>query len=211
MGNTIDLSGQKFSRLMVIKKSHMRDKAGAKWQCECECGTVIHVNSLKLRSGKTKSCGCLKRERRPTLTHGMSNKTKTYRTWKEMRQRCTNPNSGKWKWYGGKGISVCPAWNDYEVFLSDMGERPEGKTLDRIDPAGNYEPNNCRWATAKQQAETNGGCFKKGLVPHNKIPDETILEMQTLKISGLKVKEIASIFGINYSTASSKLKGVASK
>lgn len=80
-----------------------------------------------------------------------------------MRNRCNNPNATQYKWYGGKGIKVCKEWDDYTVFLLDMGERPEGKTLDRLDNSKNYTKTNCRWATPKEQAENNSGCFKKKL------------------------------------------------
>lgn len=163
-----DLTGQKFNRLLVIGKSERKSKAGAMWRCLCDCGNESHVVSLKIRTGKTQSCGCLKKHAmaKVNVKHGLANKTRTYRTWKEMRYRCKNPNSDKWKWYGGRGISVCDKWNDYTAFLEDMGERPQSHTLDRINPDGNYEPGNCRWATAKQQAETNRGCFKPGKNHH---------------------------------------------
>lgn len=77
-----------------------------------------------------------------------------------MRQRCLNPRGDKWKWYGGRGISVCERWNDFSNFLEDMGERPIGKTLDRKNSDGNYEPTNCKWSTPKEQAITNRGCFR---------------------------------------------------
>ena len=106
----------------------------------------------------TRSCGCLIRQ--ANLIHGHVKRDKkgrqvrtgTYRTWDGMVQRCTNRNCTKWDDYGGRGIKVCLRWKDFTNFLSDMGERPEGLTLDRIDPNGNYEPGNCRWATAKVQA-----------------------------------------------------------
>ena len=98
----------------------------------------------------------------------MANKSKTYRTWKEMRQRCGNPNADQYKWYGGRGVKICERWSDFVNFLVDMGERPEGKTIDRIDSDKDYEPSNCRWATPKEQAETNRGVFKKGHKPWNK-------------------------------------------
>ena len=164
----VDVAGQKFGRLTVLGAADRTSPAGKLWRCQCECGGETVTTSLKLRNGHTKSCGCLVRERLIHRTHGLSNSGRTYKTWKEMRQRCTNPNADQFKWYGGRGISVCGRWDSYENFLADMGERPAGTTLDRINGDGNYEPMNCRWATAKQQAETNRGVFKAGLVPWNK-------------------------------------------
>lgn len=166
---TINLTGQKFNHLLVLKVSEKKSKSGAMWECVCDCGKRTHVASFKLRSGAIKSCGCYRKELLTNLKHGYARgKDRTYRTWKEMRQRCNNPNSDKWKWYGGRGISICARWEDFSKFLKDMGHRPEGHTLDRINSDGNYEPCNCRWATPKQQAETNRGCFKPGRIPHNK-------------------------------------------
>lgn len=164
---TIDLTGQKFGLLTVTGKSPTLRKAGALWLCQCECGGATSADSMKLRKGLTKSCGCRQFSGLSRVTHGYSKaKSPTYRTWKEMRQRCQNPNSDKWKWYGGRGVSVCPQWEVFEIFLADMGERPAGHTLDRRDSDGNYEKDNCRWATPKQQAETNRGVFKKGHNSH---------------------------------------------
>lgn len=167
MGKTIDVTGQRFERLVVIGRSDRISNAGALWVCKCDCGGEAVTTSLKLRNGLIKSCGCRKLEGLANFQHGYANKGRTYRTWKEMRQRCRNPNGDKWRWYGGRGITVCVEWDDFERFLSDMGDRPEGMTLDRIDPDGNYCKANCRWATSKQQAETNRGCFAPGSTPHN--------------------------------------------
>lgn len=163
MGKTIDITGQKFGRLTVTGKSARLSLAGALWECSCDCGGVTVANSLKLRTGKTQSCGCYRKEILDQTTHGLSNKSRTYRTWKEMRNRCNNPNADNWKWYGGRGIKIYPQWDDYLVFLADMGERPKGKTLDRKDGDLDYSPENCRWATAKEQAVNNRGCFKKNV------------------------------------------------
>ena len=164
MGKLVDLVGQKFNLLVVVRQ-HDSTKAGARWVCTCDCGETTVVNSLKLRNGSTKSCGCHRRSMNPNKSHGMANKTPTYKTWKCMRHRCNNPNSTQYKWYGARGINYDAAWDDFLVFLADMGERPEGKTLDRIDPDMGYSKANCRWATPKQQAENNRGCFKPNLQP----------------------------------------------
>lgn len=208
MGKLVDLTGMKFGELTVLSKKEGFDPVGAKWNCLCDCGNHTTVNSLKLRTGHTKSCGCLRTKTKSTLTHGLSNKSRTYRSWKEMRQRCTNKNSGKWKWYGGRGITFCDRWNSYELFLADMGERPDGKTLDRIDSDGNYEPSNCRWASAKQQAESNRGVFKKGIIPANKTPTEVVLRMCEMRDAGIKNKDIAAYFGKHESVVCTLVKNV---
>ena len=164
----IDLTGLKFAKLTVLKRSEKRRSTGTLWDCLCDCGNHTVVDSLKLRTGHTKTCGCGKYFGLGRSTHGMSNKTRTYRTWKEMRNRCRNPNATQYKWYGGRGIKICDRWSNFELFLEDMGERPEGRTLDRIDSDGNYCKANCKWSTAKEQAKTNRGTFKAGEIPHNK-------------------------------------------
>ena len=157
----VDVTGQRFGKLTVVCKSDKTSPAGALWICKCDCGGETITTSYKLRTGHTLTCGCSRYTDPYRYVHGEANKTRTYKTWKDMRQRCRNPNSDQWEWYGGRGISVCERWDSFVNFLADMGDRPEGMTLDRINPDGNYEPSNCRWATAKEQAETNRGCFKK--------------------------------------------------
>ena len=155
----IVLTGQTFSRLTVIGPAY---SVGGKrqWLCACVCGEKPTVAGDCLRRGATQSCGCLLRERAKetrtasNLSHGHS-RTRTHVTWKSMKARCSNPKSVQWRWYGGAGVTVCSRWADsFENFLADMGERPEGMTLDRFpNNRGNYEPGNCRWATPKQQAD----------------------------------------------------------
>jgi hypothetical protein len=166
----VDVAGQKFGLLTVVAASERKTHAGKLWQCQCDCGGQTVTTSLKLRSGHTTSCGCVQKARLAAShrTHGRANKDRTYKSWKEMRRRCLNLNADQYKWYGGRGITICARWSDFENFVADMGERPSGTSLDRINPDGPYEPQNCRWATAKQQAETNRGLFKKGLIPWNK-------------------------------------------
>ncbi len=123
--------------------------------CQCLKRTVIDCHSVK--SGKTKSCGCLAIETtvERSMRHGHAENSRqsgAYKSWSCMKRRCTTPHDEHWQWYGGRGISVCDRWmNSFEAFLKDMGERPEMATLDRIDANGNYEVQNCRWATNTEQ------------------------------------------------------------
>ena len=158
-----DLTGKTFGRLTVMYRHPVNTPAKkARWVCRCECGEEHTVVSGSLVSGRTRSCGCLEKEvlrdrLREQKTHGHSvrnSMTGTYRSWADMVKRCTNPKNWAWKYYGARGIRVCDRWRySFSAFLEDMGERPDGLTLDRIDNEGDYEPSNCRWATRKQQSQ----------------------------------------------------------
>lgn len=127
----------------------------------CECGNTKEVRATDLQTGKIKSCGCLLREasRRRATRHGMAF-TDTYACWRNMVDRCENPKASYFKNYGGKGVSVCEEWRrDFRNFLTDMGPRPPGLTLDRIDPYGNYCADNCRWADRFTQARNTRKAF----------------------------------------------------
>lgn len=149
----LELTGQKFGRLTVLEQRPSR--AGqTMWLCQCECGKTTTAFGKLLKRLHVKSCGCLKAEGRPPK-HGHSRRSghsRTYKSWAGMLQRCQNPNDQDYYNYGARGISVCHRWQEFQQFLNDVGERPEGLELDRIESSKNYEPGNVRWATERTQS-----------------------------------------------------------
>ena len=146
-----DLAGQKFGRL-TAQWPEGKTHGSVVWLCLCICGVLRHVNSNGLL--KQKSCGCINAEGQNAVTHGQSKggiQTAEYKSFSNAKNRCTNPNNDKWKYYGGRGIQF--KFVSFEEFLAALGKRPEGFSLDRINTNGHYEPGNVRWATRKEQSQ----------------------------------------------------------
>jgi len=164
----IDHAGQRFGRWLVLR--HVVGSSPTQYECRCDCGREKAVYALHLRRGFSTSCGCYAAEvnsRRPRNhptsqpQHGHAvgyRQSPTYVSWARMKDRCTNPKTHAYEYYGGRGITVSQRWlESFENFLADMGERPPDRTLDRYpDPDGNYEPGNCRWATKLEQRHNRG-------------------------------------------------------
>lgn len=155
---TENLMGRRFGRLMVLRRTASpilhKKPTDAWWLCICDCGREKAIRSTCIRLRATNSCGCLYKDR--PIVHGHSRKLKRspeYKAWCGMRQRCFNSADPGWKNYGGRGITVCDKWlKNFSAFLEDVGRRPsENHSLDRINNDGNYEPENCRWATSAEQ------------------------------------------------------------
>jgi hypothetical protein len=181
----MDLTGERYGRLVVMRSDGVHRYPSGQtarwWMCQCDCGNLARVRDRTLRSGLTRSCGCLRselareraakrnRETRPARTHGhgseLLGRSPTNLSWKSMIQRCTNPKNPSYPDWGGRGITICERWRKFENFLADMGERPEGTTLDRIDNDGNYEPGNCRWADKWTQARNRRAAKARKATP----------------------------------------------
>lgn len=158
MAKLKDLTGQRFGRWSVVCEA---TKKGSHryWHCLCDCGNESDVYVGSLSRGVSMSCGCQRDEEtaRRNFKHGVCDgchtkpPPRTYNCWRNMKARCQNPKNHKYPVYGGRGITVCAKWQTFAGFYADMGDCPDGMSIDRINNDGNYEPSNCRWATVEQQ------------------------------------------------------------
>lgn len=158
-----DLSDTVFGRLTAISHERKRDSVGVSviyWVCRCECGNQVSVRAKYLNNGDTRSCGCLQRETVAAMnkSHGLfsgrSEWPKGYAIWSQMKDRCCNPRNKRYKDYGGRGIKVCDRWLDrFDIFISDMGEPPQGFSIERVKNDEGYSPDNCKWIPLADQAK----------------------------------------------------------
>ena len=164
MANKKPIIGMKFGRLTALYETG-KGSHGYMYLFQCDCGNTKELSASIVRTGKTSSCGCLRSETTSTknFVHGLVH-SRSYQSWQAMKTRCTNKNQDAYKRYGGAGLSFDPSWEFFENFVKDMGERPIGMSLDRIDNNKGYSKENCRWATIAQQ---NRNTKQNVFITHN--------------------------------------------
>lgn len=190
----LNISGETYGRLTAICKAKSESRH-TKWLFKCACGVEKSIDLDAVRRGAISSCGCLKKEATAarSITHGHSigrKESRELKSYNHAKSRCYNQNDQKYPQYGARGIKMCERWlNDAAAFIADMGECPPRHTIDRIDPNGDYEPTNCRWATTHQQARTR--------------TDNVIVTSDGVQMI---LKDYADIVGVNYKSLHAKIK-----
>ena len=200
MGKKLNLSKQKFGRLTAIKPNGNKND-NITWECGCECGSTVTVRTRDLRSGNTKSCGCLRKSlgKKSLTTHGMYGHP-IYNTYRNMLKRCNNPKDTDYPHYGGRGIKICDRWNNFENFYKDMFPSwKESLTIDRKDNNGNYEPSNCSWENREIQAQNQRT---------TKLDKESVTEIRELhkKKPNLRCIDLAKQYTVSWGVIAGVLK-----
>lgn len=211
---SLDLTGKRFGRLIALERMGANDLRKGVWKCQCDCGNLHETTTGALQSGQTKSCGCLHIETsgQNNRSHGATAKDSEvfseYQIWNGMRQRCSNPNHSSYDYYGGRGITVCEAWeNDFETFLADMGPKPfPYATLERVDNDKGYGPGNVVWATRKQQ----GGNSRKNRVVFAFGKKQTVTQLyeSTSKAHGISYQSLMSRLNLGWNPEEAATKAV---
>jgi hypothetical protein len=193
MTKLIDLTNKHFGNWLVLERNHEKHK-GTHWICKCSCGAKRSVSSINLSFGKSTSCGCT---RKRTIKHGGS-KSRIYKIWAGMIQRCTNPNRQCFKNYGARGIYVCDRWMEFKNFMEDMGDPPAAYSLDRINNDGPYEPSNCRWANDCTQARNSR---------NTKLTEHGAFQIVAKSKEGMTKAALAREFGVSESLIRAVVQG----
>ncbi len=180
----VNLTGKRFGRLVVLAFDSRDNGHRALWKCQCDCGQTKVMEGYAISSGRTNSCGC------SHFRHWQYGQP-THQSWSAMKQRCLNKTASDYPRYGGRGITICVEWDDYRTFLNDMGERPEGLSLGRIDNNGPYCKTNCRWESPTEQARNRRS---------SKLNLETIKAIRRRYRSGDRAVYLAKEYGVSRRT-----------
>lgn len=187
-GRPVDMLGKRFSRLVVERRNGSTPKKEFRWLCKCDCGNETTATGGELRRGNVQSCGCLSRDVHTTHGHNKrGERSRTYSIWSAMKTRATNLNIPSAKDYSLRGIGICARWKDYANFLADMGEAPDGMSIDRINPDLGYSPQNCRWATASEQAQNTRA---------SKLDAASVRSIRNLASEGVPRRTLAFYYGV---------------